>query len=123
MKQVVIKDARGHAVATIGSQGEFENQSDSAKLLGLAAHEKMAWIDWIESTAPGNGSELMREMLTALEAEGVSLIGLEACGKGEAMATRLARFYAKFGFVDVSLLAPYAEHPVFLRDSGWNGME
>lgn len=123
MKQVVIKDQRGHVVATVGSQGEFDNQSDSAKLLGLAAHEKMAWIDWIESASPGMGSELMREILMTLEAEGVALIGLEACANGEEASARLARFYTKFGFVDVSLLAPYSEHPVFLRDSGWNGME
>lgn len=123
MKQVVIKDERGHVVATVGSQQEFDSQQDSAKILGLALHEKMAWIDWIESAAPGNGSALMREMLIALEAERVSLIGLEACSQNEHMKTRLARFYEKHGFVDVSLLAPYAEHPVFLKDFGWNEMK
>lgn len=123
MKQVVIKDARGQCVAVVGSRAEFEQQEDSARLLGLADHEKMAWVDWIESTAPGNGSALMREMLIALEAEGVALIGLEACAPDDKRREKLMKFYAKHGFVDVSILAPWAEHQLFLRDSGWNGLE
>lgn len=123
MKQIVINDARGKVLASIGTQRDFENQSDSARVLGLAAHERMAWIDWVQSSAPGNGTLLMHELLTALEAEGVALIGLEACATSEEHRQRLAKFYSKFGFVDVSLITPWSEHPVYLRDAAWNGME
>lgn len=123
MKQIVIKDGRGQAVAVVGSQAEFESLPDTARVMGIAAHEKMAWLDWIESSAPGNGSSLMRELLVALEAEGVALIGLEACATSQHHRDRLGKFYEKFGFVDVSILAPWSEHQLYLRDSGWNGME
>lgn len=123
MKQIAIKDHRGHVLAFVGTGEEFGSQQDAARALALQSHEKMAWIDWVESTAPGNGSSLMDECLRALEAEGVALIGLEVVPEDPDAIESTVRFYERFGFVNVSLIAPLSEFPIMFRDAGWNGVE
>jgi|GEM_PF-2758523 len=123
MKQLVIKDERGQVVAFIGTPAEFSAQPDAARLLGSSSDQHMAWIDWVESSAPGNGTRLLSEALTLLEAEGVTLIGLEVVPKNPDDFDRLVEFYEKFGFVYVSKLHPYNDGPVMLREASWNGIE
>jgi ribosomal protein S18 acetylase RimI-like enzyme len=65
----------------------------------------------------------MEEALLRIESDDVGLIGLEVVPKDPAQFGDVIRFYQKFGFVDVSSAAPYAEFPIMFRDSGWNGIE
>lgn len=125
MKQLCLKDERGALIAFIGSQEEFRLQSDAARVLGHGSYggEPLAWIDWIESSGPGNGSRLLAEALTILESEGVDLIGLEVVPKHPDDFDRTVEFYEKFGFVYVSKFQPYTDGPLMFRDSSWNGME
>ena len=124
MKQLCLRDERGQLIAFIGSAGDFESQEDGARSLGSARGSgPLAWIDWIESTAPGNGTKLMREALMILEAEGVSLIGLAVVPKDPSSFDRVVKFYSKFGFVHVAMFGPFGYDPLMFRDSSWNGME
>lgn len=123
MRQVVIKDFRGQVVAFVGTQDEFREQHDAARYLGSSDHAVMAWIDWVESTGPGNGTRLMEELLMVLEAENVSLIGLEVVPKNPAEIEKTVSFYEKFGFVSLGLLAPFEEAKLMLREASWNGIE
>lgn len=126
MKQLCLKDERGQLIAFIGNSEEFGEQHDAAKILGKTGEQRLAWIDWVESKNPGNGTSLMREALVALEAEGVRLIGLEVYARAQDF-DRIAKFYRKFGF---AFLAASEEHlpdgarvSVMLREADWNGME
>lgn len=125
MKQLRLNDERGQLIAFIGQPDDFQSQSDSARSLavGSKAELRVAWIDWIESTEPGNGSKLLAQALTILEAEGVSLIGLEVVPKRPEDFERTVEFYERFGFVYVAKFHPYAAGPIMVRDAGWNGME
>lgn len=125
MKQLCLKDERGQLIAFIGDPDDFRAQHDSARSLavGSKSEARLAWIDWIESTEPGNGSKLLAQALTILEAEGVSLIGLEVVPKRPEDFDRTVEFYEKFGFVYVAKFHPYTDGPVMFRDAGWNGME
>jgi GNAT superfamily N-acetyltransferase len=123
MKKLLIKDARGELLAFIGTREEFELQQDAARVLGSTEWDILAWIDWVESTAPGNGTLLLEEALLRIEADGVKLIGLEVVPKDPDRLDDAVRFYRKFGFVDVSAIAPYADFPIMFRDAGWNGIE
>lgn len=125
MKQLCLKDERGQLIAFIGDAHDFEAQHDSARCVavGSSANARLAWIDWIESTAPGNGSRLLAQALAIFEAEGVSLIGLEVVPKDPGDFDRVVDFYERFGFVYVGSTCPYADGPVMFRDGEWNGME
>ena len=123
MKQILIRDERGELLAFVGTREEFEAQGDAARVLGTSGWDRLAWIDWVESTAPGNGTLLMEEALLRIEADDVALIGLEVVPKDPAHFSDVVRFYQKFGFVDVSSVAPYSEFPIMFRNAGWNGIE
>lgn len=123
MKQLVIKDERGQIVAWLGSRDEFLAQKDAANFLGQSVIEPMAWIDWVESASPGNGTLLMQETLSILDAEGVKLVGLEVFPKTPGHLDGLIRFYEKFGFVDVSAVLKGNDFPIMFRESTWNGIE
>lgn len=123
MKQILIRDGRGELLAFVGTREEFEAQGDAARVLGSAGWDRLAWIDWVESTGPGNGTLLMEEALLRIEADDVALIGLEVVPKDPAQFGDVIKFYQKFGFVDVSAVASYAEFPIMFRDAGWNGIE
>jgi len=126
VRKLCLKDERGQLIAFLGNRAEFEAQHDAAKILSSSGEDRLAWIDWVESSRPGNGSSLLAEAIFAMESEGVTLIGLEVYARPEEF-DRVARFYGKFGFVGFGdgheTLADGRQVRVMTRETDWNGME
>ena len=118
MKTLDFETADGRAIVYVGDASEFaENDDVPAAVLG-PLKGAVAWIEWIEAARPRSGNSLLEAILVELHAQAVDSVGAHVVPVGVApdapAVRRLAAFYSRHGFTDVSELVPWSEWPAMV---------
>lgn len=118
MVTLVFSSIDGKATVYVGDAAEFAAQEDAAADVLGQLEGKVAWIDWIEAARPRSGNALLDMVLDELHAADVAAVGAHVvpvgADSGDPAVRRLAAFYARHNFTDVSSWAPWSEWPVVL---------